>query len=486
MSTALVWFRRDLRLADNPALHHALERHERVVCVYVHDPDAEAPWAPGAASRWWLHHSLAALDASLDALGATLLIRQGPALTRLRSLVKECGAEAVYWNRLYEPGFVERDRHVKEALRADGKTAESFNGALLVEPHSIRTGAGEPYRVFTPYWRNAQARLQQELESGRAPRPAPTKIPSIERMPASTPLADLGLLPRVAWDRGFHDSWAPGEEGAHARLERFAGPAIATYRQARDRPSVDGTSGLSAALHFGEVSPLQLVARMQRVTAQGAGLQANAEWFVRELGWREFAHHLLFHFPRTPEAPLHERFDAMPWRPLREHASDLIAWQRGRTGVPIVDAGMRQLWRSGWMHNRVRMIVASFLTKNLLIPWVEGARWFWDTLVDANLANNTLGWQWTAGCGADASPYYRIFNPVLQSAKFDAAGDYIRRWVPELARLPDDAIHAPWQARAGVLSKARVQLGRDYPQPIVDLAASRARALAAYDQVKGG
>lgn len=486
MTLALVWFRRDLRLADNPALHAALERHERVVCAYIHDPDAEAPWAPGAASRWWLHHALAALDSSLRARGAQLVIRQGPALTRLRSLVKECGAEAVYWNRLYDPGFVERDRHVKEALRGDGRIAESFNGAVLVEPHAIRTGAGEPYRVFTPYWRAAQARLYQELESGRAPLATPERFPELERVPPSTPLGDLGLLPRVEWDRGLYEAWTPGEEGAHARLERFVESALDDYRHSRDRPALDATSGLSASLHFGEVSPLQLVARMRRRTAHGgaAGVQANVEWFVRQLGWREFAHHLLFHFPRTPEAPLHEKFAAMPWRPLREHASDLIAWQRGRTGVPIVDAGMRQLWRTGWMHNRVRMIVASFLVKNLLIPWIEGARWFWDTLVDASLANNTMGWQWTAGCGADASPYYRIFNPVLQSTKFDPDGAYIRRWVPELARVPDIAIHAPWQVDASLLAKAGVTLGGDYPQPIVDLAASRARALAAYEQVK--
>jgi deoxyribodipyrimidine photo-lyase len=476
MSIALVWFRRDLRLADNPALHHARERHERVVCVYVHDPDAEAPWAPGGASRWWLHHSLAALDASLHALGAALLIRQGPALARLRSLVKECGAEAVYWNRLYEPGFVERDRHVKEALRADGGIAESFNGALLIEPHAIRTGAGEPYRVFTPYWRNAQARLQQELESGRAPRPAPTTIRSIERVPVSTPLADLGLLPRVAWDREFHDSWTPGEEGARARLERFARSAIARYRQARDLPGIDGTSGLSAALHFGEVSPLQLVACMQRLTAHGAGVQANAEWFVRELGWREFAHHLLFHFPHTPTENFNPRFDDFPWAATDDAAIE--RWQRGRTGIPLVDAGMRELWHTGWMHNRVRMVVASFLTKNLRQRWHHGARWFHDTLVDADLANNTLGWQWVAGCGADAAPYFRVFNPLTQAKKFDPDGHYLRRWLPELADAPLALLHEPWKD-AGLLERS------GYPAPMVDLGASRQRALDAYRHVKG-
>jgi len=486
MSIALLWFRRDLRLGDNPALCAALERHERVVPVYIHDPQAETPWIPGGASRWWQHHSLVALTQALHACGSALVVRQGPALERLRALVRETGAEAVYWNRLYDPGFVERDRHVKEALHEDGLVAESFNGALLVEPWTIKTGAGEPYKVFTPYWRTAQASLAAQLASGRAPRAAPDAIPSPSDLPASMPIPELGLLPRLDWDRGFYQSWTPGETGAHARLERFADEAVADYRAQRDVPSVDGTSGLSPSLHFGEVSPLQLVVRMERLAAEetSAGVRANADWFVRELGWREFAHHLLFYFPRTAETPMQEKFDALPWRPLREYALDMIAWQRGRTGIPIVDAGMRQLWTTGWMHNRVRMIVGSFLTKNLLIPWIEGARWFWDTLVDASLANNTLGWQWIAGCGADAAPYYRIFNPVLQSQKFDGQGDYIRHWVPELAKVPSDAIHAPWLARSGVLADAGVTLGKQYPEPIVDLAASRERALAAYERVK--
>lgn len=486
MSICLLWFRRDLRLGDNPALCAALERHERVVPVYVHDPLAETPWVPGGASRWWQHHSLVALAQELHARGSALVVRQGSALERLRALVRETGAEAVYWNRQYDPGFVERDRHVKEALHEDGLVAESFNGGLLVEPWTLRTGAGEPYRVFTPYWRNAQARLSEQMANGRAPRAAPAAIPTPSELPLSVSIAELGLLPRVAWDRGFYKTWTPGETGAQARIARFVDQAAANYRERRDLPAVDGTSGLSPHLHFGEVSPLQLVARMERLSAEetSAGVRANAEWFVRELGWREFAHHLLFHFPRTAESPMYPKFEALPWRPLREHASDLIAWQRGRTGFPIIDAGMRQLWDCGWMHNRVRMIVGSFLTKNLLVPWIEGARWFWDTLVDASLANNTLGWQWVAGCGADAAPYYRIFNPVLQSAKFDPDGAYIRRWVPELASVPADVIHAPWQARSGVLATAGVTLGKQYPEPIVDLAVSRERALAAYERVK--
>lgn len=481
-----MWFRRDLRLADNAALQAALDRHEQIIPVYVHDPDAEAPWAPGGASNWWLHQSLAALDGELRARGSRLVLREGRTLDQLRALVTETGASAVFWNRLYEPAFVGRDKQVKEALRADGLTAESFNAALLFEPWMLKTGAGEPYRVFTPFWRNASAKLAEQLASGRAPHAAPHALKAPSKWPASVELARFGLLPKIAWDSGFYETWKPGEGGALARIESFVARGAPKYREQRDLPAVDATSCLSPALHFGEISPLQLVARMERLMAERreAGVAANAEWYVRELGWREFAHHLLFHFPRTPETALYEKFGAFPWRPLREYAGELAAWQRGRTGIPIVDAGMRQLWHTGWMHNRVRMIVASFLTKNLLIPWQEGARWFWDTLADASLANNTLGWQWSAGCGADAAPYFRIFNPVLQSAKFDPDGAYLRRWVPELAKLSADAIHAPWQAKAGVLAQGGVKLGQTYPAPIVDLAASRDRALAAYDRIK--
>lgn len=487
MSTALVWFRRDLRLADNAALRAALDRHERVLPIYIHDPDAESPWTPGGASRWWLHQSLAALSESLHEIGGALVLREGDTLEVLREWVAATGAQAIYWNRLYEPAFVARDRQVKEALRADGLIAESFNAALLFEPWALKTGGGEPYRVFTPFWRNASVKLHEQIASGRAPLLVPKRIVLPDVLPASLPLAELGLLPTIRWDSGFYEAWTPGEAGALARLEQFAEEGASLYRERRDLPAVDATSCLSAALHFGEVSPLQLVARMERVisTEPGAVSHANAEWYVRELGWREFAHHLLFHYPRTPEHPMHEKFGAFPWRPLREYAADLAAWQRGRTGMPIVDAGMRQLWHTGWMHNRVRMIVASFLTKNLLIPWQEGARWFWDTLVDASLANNTLGWQWSAGCGADAAPYFRIFNPVLQSERFDVDAAYIRRWVPELAKLPSDASHAPWQSKSGVLSKAGVSLGKTYPEPIVDLAKSRDRALDAYRRSKG-
>ena len=481
MTTALVWFRRDFRLADNPALDAALERHQRIVPVYVHAPDEEAPWQPGAASNWWLHRSLTAFDASLAPLGARLVIRAGDTLAELRKLVAETGAEAIYWNRLYEPALIARDTRIKQALREDGLEAESFNSALLVEPWEVKTGGGEPYRVFSPFWRNAGARAPRLLW------PAPTKLPTVAKRPETLPVAALKLLPTIAWDGGFKEMWTPGEAGAWARLEAFCERAAATYRERRDEPAVDGSSGLSPHLHFGEIGPAQVAARLLRLSSEDLqpGLHANVEHYIRELGWREFAHHLLFHYPTTPDQPMYPKFAPFPWRKPADYADDLRAWQRGRTGVPIVDAGMRQLWTTGWMHNRVRMIVASFLTKNLLIPWKEGARWFWDTLVDASLANNSLGWQWSAGCGADAAPYFRIFNPVLQSAKFDTRGGYLRRWVPELARLPDASLHAPWDAKPAIWLAARFTPGQDYPKPVVDLAASRDRALAAYARIRG-
>jgi deoxyribodipyrimidine photo-lyase len=475
MSTAILWFRRDLRLADHPALLAACERHDRVLPVYIHAPDEEAPWQPGGASRWWLHHSLTALGEALAASGAPLVIREGSSLETLRALIAETGASAVYWSRLYEPAIIARDSRVKNALRDEGIEAESFNSALLFEPWALKTGAEAPYRVFTPFWRNASARLGHP-----APRPAPDRILPPDVLPASLPLTALGLLPTVAWDGGLYAHWQPGEYAALTRLEKFCDNAADRYKQRRDVPGVDGTSALSPYLHFGEISPQQIVARMQALMAQDTapGVLASGENYIRELGWREFAHHLLYHYPQTPDAPLYaDKFERFPWRARSSYIGDLEAWQRGRSGIPIVDAGMRQLWHSGWMHNRVRMIVASLLTKNLLIPWQDGARWFWDTLVDASLASNTLGWQWSAGCGADAAPYYRIFNPVLQSRKFDPDGVYLRRWLPELAALPTDALHAPWEHPA-------LLAGTDYPKPIVDLADSRTRALAAYDVIK--
>ena len=481
--TALVWLRRDLRLADQPALHAAATRHSRVLPVYIHAPEEEAPWSPGGASQWWLHHSLIALGESLARLGSPLLIRRGDSLATLRALAREVGASAVYWTRVYEPTAIARDKAVKETLRADGLIAESFNAALLFEPWELKTGAGEPYRVFSPFWRNAEARLA----SLPPPLPAPSHLIAPERSPESLPVAALGLLPTIAWDGGFYEHWTPGEAGAQQRLQRFAAEPIRRYKEQRDQPAVQATSALSPHLHFGELSPrTALAAAHDAARETGPGWLANAEHFVRELGWREFSHHLLFHYPTTPDQPMYAKFAPFPWREPADYAADLRAWQRGHTGIPIVDAGMRQLWHSGWMHNRVRMIVASLLTKNLLIPWQEGARWFWDTLVDASLPQNSLGWQWSAGCGADAAPYFRIFNPVLQGEKFDGAGAYTRHWVPEVAKLPEKYLHRPWEAPSEIRRAAGIALDSVYAQPVIDLAKSRDRALAAYETIKAG
>jgi deoxyribodipyrimidine photo-lyase len=478
MSIALVWFRRDLRIADNPALAAAAARHERVVPVYVHAPDEDGDWPPGGAQRWWLHHSLVAHAAALARLGSPLVVRLGPSRDALADLIDETGTEAVYWNRLYEPAAIERDRGIKSWLRETrGIDAQSFNAALLFEPWTIATGQGQPYRVFTPFWR----RLVRE----GLPEPAATAPGSLApppHPPRSAAIDALELLPTIRWDDGLAATWNPGETGAHARLARFAERSLSHYESERNRPDRDGTSALSPHLHCGEIGPRQVVhAVQQRAAAQNT----EATAYLAEIGWRDFAHHLLFHYPQTPARSLDERFEAFPWRDAHHDAGDeLAAWRAGRTGVPLVDAGMRQLWRTGWMHNRIRMVVASFLTKNLRLHWHWGARWFWDTLVDADLASNTLGWQWAAGCGADAAPYFRIFNPVRQGERFDPEGGFVRYWVPEVAALPNRHIHAPFQAPAGVLARAGLELGRDYPEPIVDLATSRREALAAFETIK--
>jgi deoxyribodipyrimidine photo-lyase len=468
----LHWFRRDLRLADNPALCHAIEQGRPVIPLFIHAPKEEAPWAPGAASRWWLHHALERLAEDLAKRGSRLVIRQGSSLDELRALCAETGASLVTWNRLYDPATVARDTAVKTALRASGIEAVSFNAALLHEPWTIATGEGGPYKVFTPFWKRC-------LAEGTPPEPlaAPRKLVAPTRWPESLSIGALGLLPTIRWDGGLAQAWSPGEKGATAALRRFLDGAVESYDVDRDRPDLVGTSRLSPHLHFGEIGPRQVWHAVRQKTDPRS---KDTQRFLAEVGWREFAHHLLFHFPTTPEAPLRPEFARFPWR---RSEADLEAWQRGRTGYPIVDAGMRELWTTGWMHNRVRMIVASFLVKHLLLPWQEGARWFWDTLVDADLANNTLGWQWTAGCGADAAPYFRIFNPILQGAKFDPSGAYVRRWVPELAGLPDAVLFKPWEASPATLAAAGVRLGANYPHPIVDHAAARARALGALERM---
>ncbi len=473
MSACLVWFRHDLRLQDNPALAAALARGGPVVPVYILDEAGEADWAPGGASRWWLHHSLAALEAELRSRGSRLILARGEAGAVLRSLGQQTGAGAIHWNRRYEPAVIARDRELKAALVTAGVEAKSFNAGLLFEPHTVRNKAGRPFQVFTPYWRHC---LTLPVEPPGRLRPGP--LPAPATWPGSLPLDALALQPRPDWAGGLAAHWQPGEAAAGKRLRRFVEQASAGYADRRDFPALAGTSALSPHLHFGEIGPRQIWAAVQVLSGDSGVFPPSrgAQVFLTEVGWREFAHHLLFHFPQTPREPLRREFAGFPWR---SDAAQGRAWQQGRTGYPIVDAGLRQLWQTGWMHNRVRMIVASFLVKHLRLSWQEGAAWFWDTLVDADLAANTLGWQWAAGCGADAAPYFRIFNPMLQGRKFDPEGSYVRQWVPELAGLPVENLHEPWAAAPEVLAAAGVSLGENYPAPLVDHAQARVGALAA-------
>jgi deoxyribodipyrimidine photo-lyase len=478
VAESIVWFRNDLRVEDNPALCAAVERGGPVIPVYIFSPDEEGDWPPGGASRWWLHQSLRSLSADLHRLKSRLVIRQGPALKALQTLVRETEASAVFWNRRYEPAITDRDAKIKKALREDGLDVESFNGSLLKEPWEIHTSNDTPFKVFTPFWRKCQA----EGEPG-PPLAAPERLKSPATWPEPLPLDALELEPTIPWDKGMREAWEPGTAGAHGELKRFLKDALEAYHENRDRPDHNGTSRLSPYLHFGELSPRQIWHAVRKATGKGSSKHSEhvAEPYLRQLMWREFGYHLMYHFPQTPLEPLREEFADFPWE---SHPKWKHAWEKGKTGFPYIDAGMRQLWTTGWMHNRVRMAVASFLVKDLLIPWQTGARWFWDTLVDADLANNTLGWQWTAGCGADAAPYFRVFNPVDQGKRFDPQGDYIRRWVPELATLPDEHLHEPWKAPASVLRDANVELGKTYPHPLVDHAEARRRALDALQQMK--
>ena len=470
-STAIVWFRRDLRLADNPALDRARSEHERIVPVYIWDPAAEGDWAPGAASRWWLHHSLAHLDERLRQRDSQLILACGDTASELKRICRAASAAAVYWNRLYEPAYVERDRVLKSELRSSGLEAISCGGSLLFEPWDLLKADQTPYLVFTPFWKQMQKRWSAPGACAE-----PRQLPAPTRWPATRRLEELGLAPERDWADRFVRRWEPGELPARRRLDRFVSDVVGSYEQGRDQPGHHGTSRLSPHLHFGELSPGQVV---RALDASGELPVGKGKWsFLREIAWREFSAHLLFHHPTLPDHPLKKPFDAFPWRSRSDYTSDLHAWQRGRTGIPMVDAGMRELWQTGWMHNRVRMIVASFLTKNLLIPWQEGARWFWDTLVDADLANNTAGWQWTAGCGADAAPYFRIFNPALQGQKFDPTGEYVRRWCPELGSRNPRLLHEPVRPEEAEADRAS--------EAIVDLKASRQRALAAYEAIKSG
>jgi deoxyribodipyrimidine photo-lyase len=467
----IVWFRQDLRTRDNPALVAASARG-KVIPVFVLDEGSTASRARlGGASRWWLHHSLDALRADLDHL---TLFRGSPA-DLFPVLIKELQASAVYWNRCYEAAAINRDKELKTRLQKLGVEVQTFNASLLHEPWEVRTASRQPFKVYAPYWR---ASLTKPVAS---PLPAP-KLAIDKSAPSGDRLEEWALRPgKPDWATGWEKLWTPGESGALARLDAFVNDDLEKYDQLRDRPDLQSTSRLSPHLHWGEVSPRQIWTRLG-LEREMPSKREGVRKFLSELGWREFSYHLLYHFPKLAEENWRYEFNSFPWR---ESADDLNAWHRGQTGYPLVDAGMRELWRTGWMHNRVRMVVASFLVKHLRIDWREGEAWFWDTLLDADLANNAAGWQWVAGSGADASPYFRIFNPVSQGKKFDPHGDYVRRWVPELARLPNEHIHAPFTAAPAVLEGAGVRLGQDYPLPIVDLDHARKAALRVYEKIRG-
>ncbi len=471
----LLWLRQDLRLSDHPALAYAAARGD-VLPVYIFDKGD--PWPLGGASRWWLAQALADLGKALP----SLVVREGEPFAVLSALAREAGADEVAWSRLYEPYARRRDAAVEEKLKKLGVSVRTFNASLLFEPWEIATKAGGPFKVFTPFFKACLgrdvARPLGEVEGNRRIKIKETNGTPAFRLRYATARQVAGVTVKGKWAGGLKAFWKVGEKAAQERLHLFIDEIMGGYKARRDRPDLDGTSLLSPYLHFGNLSPRQVWYAARHAMAVRKGADQGGEAFLRQLLWREFSFHLLWHFPDLPEKPLQTSFAKFPWR---KDASALKAWQKGRTGYPIVDAGMRQLWQTGWMHNRVRMIVGSFLVKDLLLPWQAGQAWFWDTLVDADLANNAFGWQWIGGCGADPAPYFRVFNPVLQGKKFDPNGDYVRRYVPELKGIKGDQVHAPWLLGADTLRAAGAT---DYPKPIVDHGLARKRALEALKKTK--
>jgi deoxyribodipyrimidine photo-lyase len=479
-SPVIVWFRSDLRLADNPALHAASAAGQPVIPLYIHDDSTSGGRALGGATRWWLHHSLSALGTALARLGAgqapapQLLLWRGRPQEVLVRLSTASGARRILCNRTYDPAIDASDAAVAAALRPRGVMLERFAGALLADPDTVLSAGRGPMRIFTAFWQRLQ-RIEPT-----APLPAPRTLPGFDGALGGDRIEDWELLPRTGWDAQFPARWVPGERGAAARLREFLKTQADDYRGTRDFPALAGTSRLSPHLRFGEISARQVWHAFLAAPAGGPA-ELTGSGFLRELGWREFAGYTLHHFPTLPERALRREFAAFPWR---DDTHALAAWQRGRTGYPLVDAGMRELWQTGWMHNRVRMVVGSFLVKDLLIAWQQGEAWFWDTLVDADRANNALNWQWVSGCGVDAAPYFRIFNPVTQSERFDPEGAYVHAWVPELRALPAPFVHAPWTAPPAVLAQAGVKLGDTYPHPIVVHDEARKRALALFGALR--
>ncbi len=479
----IVWFRRDLRLYDHGALSAAVGMGAPLVPVYIHDDETPGRPVPGAASRWWLHESLQSLDSDLRRRGSRLVLARGPALNVLADLARETGASAIYWSRGYEPRAVKLEGALQRALEGAGVRCRRFSGSLLFEPEDVRSDGRAPHHLFS--------RFQKSCMKLAAPGKVLKAPPSMPRVPEGVESDTLELwnLQSSEQDRGpsISAAWTPGETGARARLEGLICDRLEDYARARAFPGVEGTSRLSPHLHFGEISPREVwnavSLAVSAAAAKGRNLEAGARSFLAALVWREFPQHLLFHWPHLASSPFDTEFADFPWR---GGDADLKAWQEGRTGIPIIDAGMRELWTTGWMHHEVRVIAASFLVKHLLISWQSGADWFRDTLVDADPASNAVNWQRVAGCGADAAAHGRVINPVLRGRKLDPGGAYVKSWVPELAKLPAKHIHAPWRASEKLLAGARVRLGETYPEPIVDLAAARARALGAYETIKGG
>lgn len=460
------WFRQDLRISDNPSLIKALN-HGRVLPIYIFDDVNAGRYLTGSASCWWLYQSLISLNHSLN---HNLSVYRGDPLDILKDLIKRFDVDAIYWNRCYEPWQINRDTKIKEDLKNHEIKVESSNSLLLWEPWQIKNAEGLPYKVFTPFYRKGCL----QAESPRQPLPAPNNLQLINDQ-YTDGIKSLGLLSQIPWAEKFQSHWNVSEKAALKCLDNFISNSLHQYKNGRDIPSVNHTSQLSPYLHFGEISPHQVWDALQSIEHN-----TNTDTFCSQLGWREFSYHLLYHHPKIPEKNLRPKFDTFPWV---DDTSWLKAWQAGQTGVPMVDAGMRQLWQTGYMHNRVRMIVASFLVKNLRIHWHHGERWFWDTLLDADLANNAASWQWVAGCGTDAAPYFRIFNPVTQGKKFDPNGDYIRQFIPEIAKLPDKYIFSPWEAPKDILMQAEINLGKNYPLPIVDIKISRELALQAFQSL---
>ncbi|QQL46057.1 cryptochrome/photolyase family protein [Sulfuriroseicoccus oceanibius] len=467
---AIVWFRRDLRLADNPALAAAVATGAPVLALFLHDAAELEKSGEGGASRWWLHQALRDLGDQIKQLGGALHLKTTTDVeSDLLELVREHNACGVFWNRRYEPHGVATDTAIKSALQKAGITAKSFGASLIHEPTDIANQSGKPFQVFTPFWKHC---ITHEVGQ-------PLTMPDLKDKFANSPaqdIDDLALLPTIPWHEKLADHWNPTRQGGEERLAQFTENAAADYSDQRDIPSIDGTSKLSPWLHFGQISVREIIHQLR--TAKVKDVEKSV---IRQLYWRDFAHHLMFHFPHSITRSLKEEYDQFPWS-----ADDELAerWRRGKTGYPIIDAALRQLWETGWMHNRVRMIVGSLLVKHMLQPWQTGAEWFADTLVDADLANNIMGWQWVAGSGADAAPYFRIFNPVTQAHRFDPDGDYVRKYLPELAKLPGKSIHEPWNLSKAELEKAGITLGKDYPFPIVDLAGGRKQALDAYEEFK--